>query len=255
MRRNDTVLVFVCCLFWFFGFGQKEIALKGKVVSGGVGIQGVRVMNLVSEKVTVSDANGDFSIQAKEDDLLIFSHDAFEYKRRSLDSEDIKTNGIEVALIRKATELDEVVVNQNVSSEQLGVQGMKEYSTAEKRQREAGGINRQMHEDYLKYGGIPIGAIINQITGKTKTMQKYVRTEKQELLFEKLSAAYEDNYFIGKLKIKREYLDGFKFYLVQDHYFGLVFEEGNRQKIEREMAVQAMTFNDYLNEALRVEGK
>jgi hypothetical protein len=56
-------------------FGQMagEKLLHGKIVVESGHIDGVTIVNLVNEKTTVSDGNGEFFILAKAEDLLVFS--------------------------------------------------------------------------------------------------------------------------------------------------------------------------------------
>jgi len=80
MKLNKTLLLFlfsqltVCQIT-----DEKNIHGKISIASGSV--EGVNIVNLVNEKSTVSDKNGEFSILAKADDLLVFSSVNLEYHR------------------------------------------------------------------------------------------------------------------------------------------------------------------------------
>ena len=52
---------------------HNEKLLHGKIVAEDASVSGVDVVNLGNEKVTVTNAKGEFSILAKADDILVFS--------------------------------------------------------------------------------------------------------------------------------------------------------------------------------------
>ena len=65
-------------------FAQNDTIIKGIVKAENVSVEGIHVVNLVNEKTTITNAKGEFSIEAKEDDLLVFSAIHLEYARKSI---------------------------------------------------------------------------------------------------------------------------------------------------------------------------
>lgn len=107
-----VVRYLIILIFFIFhsGFSQTEIRINGKVVCEDYSIQGIEVVNLVSEKTTITDGNGNFSILAKADDMLVFVSKNYEYKRLFLDSELMDKNNFVVSLSKKPEELEEVII-------------------------------------------------------------------------------------------------------------------------------------------------
>jgi hypothetical protein len=62
-------------------YGQvvTEREIHRKISSQGVPVQGIEVVNLMSEKSTISNANGQFSIMAKVADVVVFTSLKYEY--------------------------------------------------------------------------------------------------------------------------------------------------------------------------------
>jgi hypothetical protein len=103
---------FLFFMFLHLGFSQNEKLIHGRIICDKNVVQGVEIINLVSEKNTISDSNGDFYILAKAENMLVFISKNYEYKRKFLESSDIETNNIKIELIKKPEELDEVVITQ-----------------------------------------------------------------------------------------------------------------------------------------------
>jgi len=71
---KSKITLFVFGLFCQIVFSQTvaEKLIHGKIIVASGTVEGVAVINLVNEKSTVSDNNGDFYIFAKSEDLLVF---------------------------------------------------------------------------------------------------------------------------------------------------------------------------------------
>ena len=68
----NKILLFFLFTVQFF-FAQNDTIIKGVVKAENVSVEGIHVVNLVNEKTTITNAQGEFSIEAKEDDLLVLS--------------------------------------------------------------------------------------------------------------------------------------------------------------------------------------
>ena len=68
----NKILLFFLFTVQFF-FAQNDTIIIGVVKAENVSVEGIHVVNLVNEKTTITNAKGEFSIEAKEDDLLVLS--------------------------------------------------------------------------------------------------------------------------------------------------------------------------------------
>ncbi|RYZ87761.1 MAG: hypothetical protein EOP06_12150 [Proteobacteria bacterium] len=236
-------------LLSYAAFAQQEQRIRGKVVAeqSAIGISSITVMNLVTEQVVSTDAAGDFSIVAKPEDLLIFSSVNYEYKRRIIEANDFGTP-IVVSLIPKATQLEEVVILRDINPEDLGLvrKGQKRYTVAERRLKQAGEFKPQSFIGMVAGLSIPIDPIMNAISGRTKMLKKYVKSERSELLFEKLGALYEGAYYVEKHSVPQDYVDGFRYYLIEDATFVALLESGMKVKMDFQMISLAQKFNELI---------
>lgn len=202
MKNNFTFLL----LFLIqFSFSQEKL-IHGKIAADGNNVEGINIVNLVNEKSAVSDANGDFYILAKADDLLVFSAINFEYKRKIIEGSDLKLKVIDIKMTPKVGQLDEVVITEykNINAVDLGILSApaKVYTPAERKVRTA-------------TTGL-LDPLLNLMSGRTKNLKADVQTERKLMLLDRIDDIYEEAYFVDSLKIPAENVPGFKYYAVEN---------------------------------------
>lgn len=213
--------------------GEKMI--YGKVISHTNDVQGINIVNLINEKSTLTDVKGEFQILAKEDDLLILSSERFEYKRKRIETADYESKIMLVEMNPKPGQLDEVVIvdYQNFNAVDLGIleKPAKEYTPAERRLKTAGDF-KPIHLLGILGGSLPLDPIINSINGRTKRLKKEISVEKREFRLKEIDELYEDDFYINSLKISKEDIMGFKYFLIEDEDFVLLLSQKNKALIE-----------------------
>lgn len=90
-----------------FSFSQ---TIKGKVVFNNYAIPKVEVINASTKTLAVSDTNGEFSISAKTNDILVFVSKEHQVKKITINPKLFTKDVLVVELILKAEELNEVVI-------------------------------------------------------------------------------------------------------------------------------------------------
>jgi hypothetical protein len=204
-------LIFICSASWAQIGIQKRI--HGKILADFVAVEGINVLNLVSEKKTVTDKNGEFFILAKAEDLLVLTAVNLEIRRKLIEEEDLKMEVIIIKMIPKITVLKEVKVNENshINAVNLGIvpKGQKTYTPAE----------RRLYTATTGGGIVPIDPILNWISGRTAMLKKELEVEKKEKLLLKFDGLFEDKLYVDNLKIPKEYIKGFQYYLIEDAEF------------------------------------
>jgi hypothetical protein len=222
MRKFDFFLFLLLCQT-SYGQTTVEKLIHGKISVASGSVEGVTIVNLVNEKSTVSDTNGEFFILAKADDLLVFSSVNLEYHRRSIEDEDLKSDIIIIKMIAKTTELKEVIVNKHpeINAVSLGIspRGIKKYTPAERR--------------LFTAKSTPMFTLLNLLSGRTAMLKKELEVEKKERLLAIIDALYKDNYYYTQtLKIPADYIKGFQFYCIEDKNLAEVLKTKNKTKIE-----------------------
>lgn len=201
--KNKLLLLF---LFFIQNSFAQEKLIHVRISASGNSVEGINIVNLVNEKSAVSDYNGEFYILAKAEDLLVFSAINFEYKRRIIDEADLKLKIIEIEMIPKTNQIDEVVIEKyKINAVELGIlsKPAKVYTPAERRVRTA-------------TTGL-LDPLLNLISGRTKNLKENVQIERNIFALEKLDDLYEDDYFVKTLKIPAANISGFKYFAVENN--------------------------------------
>ena len=149
------LLLFILCPLLLFS--QTEKAISGQLICKDGILQGITILNLVTEKEAISNFDGKFIIFAKVDDLLVIQSNNFEYERKIIDDNDIKDGKIAINLTKKIEQLEEVKIIKyfNINAVSLGIlsKPAKVYTTAARRMYTA------------QTGGL-IGGVINYFSGR-----------------------------------------------------------------------------------------
>jgi hypothetical protein len=235
LRKFEFLLLLLCQIS--FGQTAGEKIIHGKIIVESSNAAGVSVINLVNEKSTKSDSNGEFFILAKADDLLVFSSLNLEYHRRIIEEEDLKLDVIIIKMTTKITQLEEVVVNKNpeINAVSLGIspKGIKKYTPAERRL-------------YTATSG-PVDILLNIMSGRKTMLKKEIEVEKKERLILLFSSLFDDAFFTQTLKIPADYIKGFQYYCVEDKKFAEELLTKNKTKIEFLIVPLAVKYNEIIS--------
>ncbi len=214
MKRNKLLLALL--LIFQIGFSQEEKLIKGKIIISDATPGGVIILNLVNEKETVSDAKGEFTILAKVDDVLVFHAPNLDYQRKIIEAEDYNSGKISMKMTSKIEVLEEVEIRNDINALSLGIlsKPAKKYTTAERRL-------------YTATCGGPIDLLLNTISGRKKSLENGLETERKEKLLQKLDGLYKDDFYKEKLNIEKEYIKPFHYFAVEDKKFSEAVNEKN----------------------------
>lgn len=219
-----------------FSQATDEKMIHGKIVVASGTIEGVNIVNLVNEKSTASDSNGEFFILAKVEDLLIFSSVNLEYHRKIIEEDDLKQEVLIIRMTSKTNELKEVIVNKHpeINAVSLGIsaKGIKKYTPAERRLYTA--------------TSTPGDALLNMMSGRTAMLKKEIEVEKKYNLLAKIDALFEEEYYTKTLKIPADYVKGFQFYCVEDEKLTTALRSKNKTMTMFLIVPLAQKFNTLL---------
>ena len=87
-----------------------RINIRGKVFNDMEDVEGVHIINKNSEKGTITNANGDFKISVKANDILIISGVQFYFREILITGQIITDRYVTIDLLQKINELQEVEV-------------------------------------------------------------------------------------------------------------------------------------------------
>ena len=232
-----------------FGQTLDEKLLQGKIRVDSVGANGINILNLTNGKTTQTNNSGEFFILAKANDILVFTAINLKKYRRTISFSDFELGKLSIILEPKITELKEVIVNKNeINALSLGVvtRDPVKYSPAERRLRTAGDF-KPIELLQLLGGSMPLDPLINKINGRTKRLKKLVVLEKKENFIKLISELYNQEYFTVQLGIASDYVNGFKYFIVENENFLKVLESKNEERTSFFMVALAQEYKDILN--------
>ena len=197
--------------------------LNGKITADYNDLEGIYIVNLKTERATLTERGGYFSITASVGDTLMFSAVQFKGLKVALKESDFEKELFFVKLETLVRSLDEVRINEykNINAVSLGIisPNTKHYTPAERKLKAAGEEPHWYSPLLIPLGGMSVDGLLNSISGRTAMLKKELVVEKKETLMEKISDYYDEKYFTETLKIPQDYVKGFLFYIVEDQKF------------------------------------
>jgi hypothetical protein len=220
--------------------------LNGKINANTMDLEGVYVINLKTEKSTITEKEGYFKIAAIPGDSLLFSAVHLKGIRISLKQEDFQKELFQVKMEPIITYLKEVVIRRydNINAFSLGIvsRGKTSYTPAERKLYTATSLSPTANANGMAGGSISLDPILNFMSGRTKMLKKELEVENKEMFMKQIDKMFNQNHFVSVLKIPLEYVKGFKYYLVENERFTTVLKSKNKTNIEFAMVTLAENY-------------
>lgn len=239
------ILTFLLVITSVFMFAQERTLVQGKVVAQSKRLEDIYVANLSTKEAVLTHPGGYFEISAQSKDTLMFSGSLFIGYNYVLDDIDMQRSVLLVPL--ETSELhsmmDEIVIT-NISSESLGLiaPGTRRYTPAE----------RRLYTATSGGGIIPVSAIVNWISGRTRMLKKAVEYEEHEIRKDKLLRNFSEETIIEDYNIPTQYVEGFAFYASYDPEMIFLLDSHGfqRDKVKSRLGVLALDFLELWNEKI-----
>lgn len=214
--------------------------LEGRVYSKEGDVAATHVLNTTTQRATITDSKGFFSIPAKLNDTIIFSAVQFKRKQIVVTVSILESKLVSIPLEDVLTELDEVVVmpynltgdmtrdmnrletDPVVTASTLGLpNAYVKVPTKAERELYAATVNPFMSFDPL----------INAITGRTKMLKKRVARDEKYARTQRVREFYADSVFRNDLKIPETRIDDFMYFCEVDSAFQTAVDSHDRLRI------------------------
>ena len=113
MKNSILTIVLLFISQVFFAQQLPREILHGQIIADSLSVEGITITNKTTNRYSVSDNEGNFSLYAREKDTLVFSSMNYSSKSVVLNSSDFKMKVLRIKLESHITELDEVVIDPN----------------------------------------------------------------------------------------------------------------------------------------------
>jgi hypothetical protein len=236
-NKNTLLLAFFLLTQIVFGQIAVQKEIRGKIKSEAIAAAGINVLNTSSQKATVTNADGFFSLFVNEGDILVFSAVNLVTLHRRINKQDLMSSLIEIQMDPKRIALQEVVVNENahITAENLGIIpfGQKKYTAAERKL-------------YTATSGGGIDGLLNTISGRKAMLKKEIDVEKKEQSLARIDVVFEEEYYTKTLEIPQEHIRGFQYYCVEDSDFAAALKAKNKTLIKFLIVGLAKKYNQII---------
>lgn len=234
---------------------QKD--LEGKVYSADGDVAATHVLNTTTQRATITDVNGFFSIPVHVNDTLIFSAVQFKKKQIVVTPAIFSSTFLSVPLEDALTELDEVVVTPyNLSGDitkDIGTLDWEPVVTASTLGlpnayvRAPTKAERELFEATSGGGIVPLNPILNAISGRTKMLKQRI---KRDNLYERTLRVrdfYADSLYRTELKIPEEKTDDFFYFCEIDTNFQAIVDTHDLFRIWEYLKARSLLYRENNN--------
>lgn len=220
--------------------------INGKVTADYNDLESIYIVNLKTEKSTLTERGGYFSINASVGDTIMFTAVQFKSLKITLKEEDFNKELLFVKMETFIRVLDEVKINEykDINAVSLGIISpkTKHYTPAERKLKTASDSDAQIGTNT----SIGLDPILNWMSGRTTMLKKEVEVEKKELMLTKIQNLYESEYFVETLKIPEDFVKGFQYYIVEDAKFVEALKAKNKTMATFIMNELAVTYKELI---------
>lgn len=205
------------------------------------------IQNITSERATITDFEGHFSIRVSKGDTLVFSAVQFKRKQVPISQSLMDSPFIQITMEEFVNELKEVTVQpfglsgdiakdltglqleKDVSAEALGLPNaeVKIITQSERKLQEA---SKGMYSLRAPLA-ININPIINAITGRTKMLKNRVAVDKKYAQTQAVQESVEDSLFLKELHIPKEKVADFMYFCEVDEEFQQLVVQEDQLKL------------------------
>jgi len=223
-----------------------QTVLNGKIISDGIDLDSVLIVNNTTKKTVYTSRAGLFSIDATINDELVIASPKMEGLQIKLNSNSFKMNPLVILVKSKPNELEEIQIHK-FTAKSLGIisKNVKEYTPAERKLYTANGGQKNLYGLNTR---ISVDGIINAISGRSAMLEKIVEIEKFESNAERMVILLTEDFFLTTLRISKENLKGFIVFASENITLMKLLNESKMAELKLRLVELAFRFKEMKNE-------
>ena len=167
MPKTKILFTAILCLISLYSSAQERGLIQGTVRGQDGPLENVTAVNISSKRASITNRSGEFQLEARAGDTLVFSHVGMDDYIKFLDSSDVSTNSLDILMIDTFNELDEVNLTDvsEINAVSLGIipEEIERLSVNERRLQTAGDF-KPIHLLGLLGGSLQVDPIVNYPT-------------------------------------------------------------------------------------------
>ena len=234
-----TKLLYILLLVTLGMSGQTRNTLKGIVTAADAPLTGAYIINTATGAEAETDAKGKFSIAAKNGDKLAVYSKTTEERKFYVSDESFKNMPWVLAVVPKASEIEEVIVTDTVAIIQP-VQGVAVKTVAERRS-DIGAETKIRNMGELGGGlAVQLDPLFNG--KKRKVLRSQLETERLLGIIEGIGKVYSKEDIVEILHIPAEKTEAFAYYAAEDTELAHAITSNNNDQARLLLGVLAVNY-------------
>ena len=207
--KNTTFFVLLILISYTL-FAQERILISGKLLYKNTDLVAANVINNTAQIATITDASGEFKIEMKEGDEIIFSALTIRIKVFKVTPEIMSIKRLEINVEENINALDEVIVTPENVDKFIDLKE-EEFKGFDYTQDKSTKVINKLADDRQIYNGIDLVNLVKLIA---KTISSKTEEEKMKLKpSEILPFVFEDSFFKEDLDLQTDEIFGFLEYV------------------------------------------
>lgn len=208
------LLIACCSLTSLAGFSQTEKPIQGKVSYQDSYQKNIDVINFTTKKFTQTNTSGEFAINAKVGDVLIFMSTDFADQKYKLTQQDFEKGTVSIKLIEKPIPLEEVEIQQ-IKAIKASVSYV-DATTAKLEKEQSRPINKDVYTGEI-VNGVNIKEVGKLIGKLFKSNKNKIKAANEKITFTDYAKSnFNDSFFSKTLKLKPDEVSRFLAYCEKD---------------------------------------
>ena len=213
--KKITLILFLIVAAFTQTYAQvaERSLLRGKVMYRNSNVQNENVINITTEMGVITNSDGEFAINVKEGDELVFTALNYQIKRVRITQDILDNNRLVVEVNEKVTELDEVVVTPENEEAFIKVKNeeFKKYEYGIDETSKVENVALSQSERGMQ-NGINFINIFKAIYKGIKGEDGETVEAKEFKVSDVLRQVYDDEFFVKDLQLPQDKINEFLFY-------------------------------------------
>lgn len=226
-----------------FIFSQDDYRtwIKGKVLYKNVNVSSANVINNTSQQATTTNDDGEFEIEVKLNDKLIFSSVQYQIRELNITKEILQRNRIVIDVNEKVNELDQVVVTPENQEKFLDLKE-EEFKRFDYSFDKSTRVNNVINEQGKLRDGINFVNLYRLISNTLKKDSEENQTNYKYNPSDLLRELYDDVFFTKNLLIPNDQINEFLLYCDDNFPDRILLKKDNEFELIEFLVKQSKKF-------------
>ena len=215
--------------------------IKGKVLYKNVNVSSANVINNTSQQATTTNDDGEFEIEVKLDDKLIFSSVQYQIRELNITKEILQRNRIVIDVNEKVNELEEVVVTPENQEKFLDLKE-EEFKRFDYTFDKSSRVNNVINEQGKLVDGINFVNLYRLIRNSIKKDSNENESDYKYNPSDLLRELYDDVFFTKNLLIPNDKINEFLLYCDDNFPDRILLKKDNEFELIEFLVKQSKKF-------------